>query len=253
MQPSFPLLRPVPLVRYGSTAKHSRARTASMVCTIPGFGNRGSWPILRPPGGQPIRPDGGSHTVCDKRQEAIGRESVEAAGHYALGRADRSGNAASRGAWVNSNARKNYAITAVATLEEVLAKQTGSAGAETQGRGQGAVVAGLLSGPGVDSAEREEDRGSSVAGSKCGLRQGEPPWWGACGPRTEVTGKAGSGTAWRRVAPSVHYLSDLALSGTLYVDMDLGEGSSPVGLFLLCRELKAPAGTRSVLSAARCF
>lgn len=70
--------------------------------------------------------------------------------------------------------RTQHAVTAVAAWEELLAKQTGSAGAKTRGCGQGVVLAGLLGGPGVDGAEREEDRGGDADGSKCGSRQDEP-------------------------------------------------------------------------------
>lgn len=38
---------PYLLARSDSTAKHSRVRTPSMVCTIPSFGARGSWAIFR--------------------------------------------------------------------------------------------------------------------------------------------------------------------------------------------------------------
>lgn len=37
---------------------------------------------------------------------------------------------------------------------------------------------------------------------------------------------------------------------TLYVGMDLEEDSSPLGLFLVCRGLKAPVCRRSALPAA---
>jgi len=78
------------------------------------------------------------------------------------------------------------------------------------------------------------------------------------GPPTE-------GTGWRNVGvvpwvpgpptsvPTMRHLSDPVFSGTLYVDMDLEEGSSPLGLFLVCRELKMKASGTHLLTAQELF
>ncbi len=131
-------------VRHGSTAKHSRMRTPSMLWKMPGFGNRGSSAMYRPALRRPARRAcfrlghkarryerraGG--TIYDERGQPVAGEPVEVSRSYTLKRQQ----PRRRGALLRCGAQRgtqDLSTTAIAALQQILANQCWRADAERQ-------------------------------------------------------------------------------------------------------------------------
>jgi hypothetical protein len=126
-------------IHYDSTAKHSRVRTPSMLCTIPGFANRGSSDMYRP-----ALPRGG--VSCPRSVPSstpAGRTAVPALGRRRrvlaacpVGRSRFQRCRAQRRRRLRFRDRsrtwrtQDRAVTAVAALQQALTKKAGRAEAQ---------------------------------------------------------------------------------------------------------------------------
>jgi hypothetical protein len=128
-----------------------------MVTTITGLANRRSWPMLR------------SRSARGLSRAAS--HAPEIPHHDTLRNPNGTGPMPSCSSGVRRNMYEDGPIGAVAALQQVLAEQAGRADANAQPGGHGAVVPRRLAEPGVQCAERQEDRGSEAGGSNSGIRQ----------------------------------------------------------------------------------
>jgi hypothetical protein len=135
-----------------------------MVRTIPGFTNRGSSDMYRPArqmaypqlrhrsSRQSVGPQRRSCAVSDQRQQTVIGETVEAPGDNTLRGSDGSGYVASCGSRVRRDVCEDRAVTAVATLQQILAEQASGADAKAQRRGERSVVPSPVGRPRVQRA-----------------------------------------------------------------------------------------------------
>lgn len=134
-------------------------------------------------------------------------------------------------------------FAAVATkraLQQVLAEQAGSAGANAQPSGNSSIVPGRLTRPSSHCAEHKEAGGSEAGGADGGIRQTDLLGRDYAG----VRGDWGCGSVATLAAPEYPPSSDLVFSGTLYLDMLPAGVSSLLEFFLVCRGRIPAAGKR---------
>lgn len=204
-----------------------------MLRTIPGFGNRGSSatyrPALREPAlgpssprsrDQAVQAESEGRAIGDKRQQPVASAAVEFAGSDTPRDVHGLGTLASCGAEMYRDVRRASPSVVAAALQQAVAEQSCRADAETQRRRQGDIVLRHLGGPFVRGAERHKDGGSEAGRSDCGTLQVDL-LGAALGHRAEWRWLwTGDG---RPVVVRWH---------------DPGGGSSPLGPFPVCRELK---------------